>query len=80
MYLTERFGLKKLGCVAAPEGAIENATVAVCLKAYPDTNRGDVCASAGSEQASTADRLGARDPSTAWDRLAGDPTSLRTTE
>jgi hypothetical protein len=24
---------------AAPEGATDNATLAVCLKAYPDTNR-----------------------------------------
>jgi hypothetical protein len=24
---------------AAPKGAIDNAALAVCLKAYPDTNR-----------------------------------------
>jgi hypothetical protein len=31
---------EKLGCTgAASEGAIDTAAVAVCLKAYPDTNR-----------------------------------------
>jgi hypothetical protein len=35
----EQFAEKFERAAAAPEGAIENTAFAVCLKAYPDTNR-----------------------------------------
>jgi hypothetical protein len=35
----EQFAEKFERADAAPEGATENAAFAVCLKAYPDTNR-----------------------------------------